>query len=145
MGLALNSLFGVEVLPAALGTSRAHEKARRVPHRSAVNLSTRFFPLHARRVSPLEARRELLRVSAFTAMAAALRPTVPSSSCCPTPACRLPLCKFSRGSGSPIFWWGSRRKYFLTVTSSMGRGHGGALRGFTSIPLSCGEAFACSS
>ena len=33
----------MEVLPAALGTSRAHEKARRVPHRSAVNLSIETF------------------------------------------------------------------------------------------------------
>ena len=45
MGLALNSLFGMEVLPAALGTSRAHEKARRVPHRSAVHLSIEIFSL----------------------------------------------------------------------------------------------------
>ena len=74
MGLALNSLFVMEVLPAALGTSRAHEKARRVPHRSAMNLSIEIFPLNARRVPPQEALRELLRVSAFTAMAAALRP-----------------------------------------------------------------------
>ena len=33
----------MEVLPAALGRSRAHEKARRVPHRSAVNLSIETF------------------------------------------------------------------------------------------------------
>ena len=35
----------MEVLTAALGKSHAHEKARRVPHRSAVNLSIEIFSL----------------------------------------------------------------------------------------------------
>ena len=57
----------------------------------------RDFSVHVLRVPPWEALRKLLRISAVTAMTAALHPTVPSSSCTPTLACSCARFHAARG------------------------------------------------
>ena len=100
----------------------------------------RVFPLHARRVLPLEGLRELLRFSAFTAMAAVLRPAkllvLPDSSVQDTP-----VQFFARLGDSDILVGFKER----ILRSFMEPWPLRALRGFTSIRLSCGKAFTSAS